>query len=78
MADGEEVQQVLRAWFAKVALRKKPPSSEAHGATDDSLKGSNLEGTSRICVTNGKEWDVKIVLNIIANDNHSSACDDDV
>lgn len=45
-------------------------------APEDSLKGGDLEGTCKICVTNWKEWDLKIVLNIIANDNNSSASDD--
>lgn len=56
--------------------RKKPPSSEAGRATDVSPKGTDLEGKYRICVTNWKEWALKSILNIIANDNHNSASDD--
>lgn len=56
--------------------RKKPPSSEAGRATDVFPKGPDLEGKCRIYVTNWKEWDLKSILNIIANDNHNSASDD--
>lgn len=44
---------------------------------EDSLKGGELEGMWRICVANWKEGDLKIVLNIITNDNNSSTFDND-
>lgn len=50
---------------------------EANRATEVSIKGGDLVGTCRICVTNWKEWKMKIVLNIIANDNNSSASEVD-
>lgn len=53
-------------------LRKEQRIFEAARATEDSLKGGDLEDVCRIWVTNGEEWDMKIVLNIIANDNNSS------
>lgn len=52
--------------------------SEADRATEDSLKSSDVEGEGRICAANGIEWDLQIVLNIIADDNNSSASHDDV
>lgn len=58
-------------------LLQNEQGSEADRDAEDSLEGGDLEGMHRICVTNGEEWDVEIVLNAIANDNNRSVCEDD-